>query len=118
METFWSATEHYSDSPTISQSTVNETEEERESRTITLSTGSYIVGEDIKAGKYDAIAESGNGNLTITGKNAWDLKVNEIFGVGDGFFDELYTKSFSNVRLEDGDTIELANGLTVLFQAK
>lgn len=34
-------------------------------RTKTLSTGTHIVGEDIKPGKYDAIAKSGNGNFFV-----------------------------------------------------
>ena len=52
------------------------------------------------------------------GTGEFDLKVNEIFGVGDGFFDELYNKTYSGLRLETGDRIEITSGLSILFQAK
>lgn len=92
--------------------------EELRKRTKTLSTGNYRVGEDIEPGKYDAIAKSGNGNFFVYGTGEFDLKVNEIFGVGDGFFDELYNKTYSGLRLETGDRIEITSGLSILFQAK
>lgn len=52
------------------------------------------------------------------GKNEYDLKVNEVFGVGGGYFSDFYTKKYTGLRLETGDKIELSGGLTVLFQAK
>lgn len=78
---------------------------------ITLTAGNYVVGEDIKAGKYDAIAQSGKGNLFVRGTTS----VNEMLGVTDS---QYYIKNYNNITLKDGDTIEITSSLSVLFQAK
>lgn len=75
-----------------------------------LTAGNYVVGTDIKAGKYDAIAQSGNGNLFVHGTT----RVNEMLGVDD----EFYIPSYKNITLKDGDTIEITSSLKILFQAK
>lgn len=78
---------------------------------IILTAGNYVVGEDIKAGKYDAIAQSGSGNLFVYGTTS----VNEMLGVTDSQF---YIEKYNNITLKDGDTIEITSSLNVLFQAK
>ncbi|MFE4029206.1 hypothetical protein ACFX4N_23915 [Priestia sp. YIM B13551] len=76
----------------------------------TFTAGKYIVGRDIDAGTYDVKATSGQGNFSV--QNSYDLKVNEMFGVGDS---QYYNDQVKNVELEDGDEIELNNGLRVNF---
>jgi hypothetical protein len=84
--------------------------------TITLSTGEYIAGKDIKLGKYDLIAQSGNGNISV--KSSYNLKVNEMFGIGIEGYDQFYTKTFNNLKLENNDTISISGTVSILFQAK
>lgn len=78
---------------------------------ITLTAGKYTVGTDIKAGKYDAIAQTGRGNLFVKGTSY----VNEMLGTSDSSH---YIPSYNNITLKDGDTIEVTSSLKVLFQAK
>lgn len=78
---------------------------------ITITAGKYTVGEDIKPGKYDAIAQSGSGNFFVYGSNP----VNEIMGVTD---DSWYLRTYNNVNLKNGDTVEIKNNLKILLQAK
>ena len=76
-------------------------------RTKTLTAGTYIVGEDIEAGKYNCKAVSGNGNFFVNS----GLKLNEMFGVDTTF----YNNSYNNLTLETGDTIELNSNLQIKF---
>ncbi|MGN1310723.1 MAG: hypothetical protein ACI4VP_03325 [Clostridia bacterium] len=76
---------------------------------ITLTAGKYTVGEDVKAGKYDIIAQSGHGNFYIPSK------VNETMGTTD---DDFYLRNYNNVTLKNGDTIDITSSLKVLLQAK
>lgn len=78
---------------------------------IELTAGKYVVGEDIKAGKYDVIAQSGRGNIYIKGSTS----VIEMMGTTD---DEFYLKQYNNVTLENGDTVEITSKLKVKLQAK
>jgi len=82
-------------------------------RTKTLSAGKYKVGRDIEQGLYDATAVSGQGNFVVS--NDYDLKVNEMFGVGDS---EFYNAKFNNLELEDGDVIDINSGLQIKFTPK
>ena len=76
-----------------------------------LTAGNYVVGTDIKVGKYDAIAQAGSGNLFVHGTT----RVNEMLGVTDSRY---YITNYNNITLKEGDTIEITSNLKVLFQAK
>lgn len=77
---------------------------------IELSTGKYIVGEDIPSGKYDIIGVSrGNIHVCSKGKEYGDV-VSEIIEEGEVVY--------ANVRLEDGYTVELVLGGKVQLQPK
>jgi ribosomal protein S17 len=78
---------------------------------ITLIAGNYIVGEDIKPGKYNAIAQSGSGNFFVYGTTS----VNEIMGTTDNKY---YLKNYNNITLKNGDTVEIHGKLKLLLQAK
>lgn len=85
--------------------------EEQKGEDITLTAGKYTVGTDIKAGKYDAIAESDVGNFFVTGSTS----VNEILSAkNDGFG----IPKYSNLTLEAGDIVEIRSRLSVKLQAK
>ncbi|MCM3728920.1 hypothetical protein M3226_25085 [Neobacillus cucumis] len=79
-------------------------------KTKTFGAGKYLVGRDIEPGLYDAVASSGQGNFFVND----GMKVNEMFGVGGGF----YNGQYNNLELEDGDTIDLNNDLHVKFVPK
>lgn len=78
---------------------------------ITLTAGKYTVGEDIKAGKYDAIAQSGSGNIYVHGSTT----VIESMGTTN---DKYYLMEYKNITLKNGDTVEVTSTLKVLLQAK
>lgn len=78
---------------------------------VVLTAGNYVVGTDIKAGKYDAIAQAGSGNLFVHGTT----RVSEMLGVTDSRY---YIPNYNNITLKQGDTIEITSNLKVLFQAK
>jgi hypothetical protein len=81
----------------------------------TLSTGQYVVGDDIPAGKYDCEAVSGGGNFTGSVAALGWSSLNEILGVDSS---SIYTKTYSNLRLAVGDTIKVSGDLEVRFVAK
>ncbi len=91
----------------ISESNLNQ----EKGKDIILTLGTYEVGTDIKAGKYDLIAQSGRGNVITKGSiyESIMLSVNET---------EYYSMKYNNLILENGDIVEIINNLTVLFQAK
>ena len=78
---------------------------------ITLTAGKYVVGEDIKAGKYDAVAQAGSGNFYVSGSTS----VIETMGTTDSSF---YLKNYNNITLNQGDTVEVTSKLKILLQAK
>lgn len=78
----------------------------------TFGAGKYVVGRDIPAGLYDTKAVRGQGNFVVNPDS--DLKVNEMFGVGGGY----YNGAFNNLELVDGDTIEINNDLHIQFIPK
>lgn len=90
-------------------STMNNTSEKGED--ITLTAGKYIVGTDIKAGKYDAIAQANSGNFFVNGSTS----VNEILSAKN---DSFGIPQYSNLTLKQGDTVEIRSGLSVKLQAK
>lgn len=94
--------------------TEKEKQEEIARKTKTLSNGFYTVGTDIEIGTYDLTAVSGGGNLFIY-TSSGRLYVNEMMGTGDSRF---YSKTYNNISLGYGYTVEIANGVTIKFQAK
>lgn len=99
---------------TTSSSTTN-TIEEQKGEDVTLTAGKYTVGTDIKAGKYDVIAQAGSGNFFVEGSTSVNeiLSINATDNANYGYIDK-----YTNLILEDGDTIELRSNLKVLLQAK
>lgn len=84
---------------------------ENKGEDITLTAGKYIVGNDIKEGKYDAIAQANHGNFFVNGSTS----VNEILSAkNDGFG----IPKYSNIILKNGDKVEITSGLKILLQAK
>ena len=79
----------------------------RETSTV-LSTGHWVVGEDIEAGSFDATAPSGSGNFTIWRGNS--LRTNEI--LGDGSFGVERVR----VNLSNGDRISISGLERVDFE--
>lgn len=79
---------------------------------ITLTQGNYVVGEDVKSGKYDVIAINGtSGNINIKG-SSWS-------GIlSDQENDYGWEKTFKNLTLTNGQIIEITNGLNVKLEAK
>lgn len=96
-----------SNNNTIMQTVSNEEKGED----VILQLGTYEVGVDIKAGKYDIIAKSGTGNVITKGStyNSIMLSTNET---------EYYDKKYNNLILKEGDTIEILSKLEILLQAK
>lgn len=93
----------------------NSTIKEQKGEDITLAAGKYTVGTDIKAGKYDAIAQAGSGNFFVKGSNV----VNEILSVDASKNANYgYIDKYSNINLKNGDTVEIRSNLKVLLQAK
>lgn len=100
-------------STTSSNSTISDNSTKGED--VTLSAGKYIVGADIKPGKYDAIAQSGSGNFFVHGTTS----VNEILAIDAAQKSNYgYIDKYSNITLKNGDTVELRSNLKVLLQAK
>lgn len=92
-------------------SNTNNNSEEAKGEDITLTAGKYTVGTDIKAGKYDAIAQANSGNFFVSGSTS----VNEILSAkNDGFG----IPKYSNLILKNGDIVEIRSGLSVKLQAK
>jgi hypothetical protein len=77
----------------------------------TLTTGSWIVGLDFAAGRYDVSSNDGNGNFFVYDKSSWPI-VNEILGGGDIGVDKV------TVDLKDGYTITIGGMDEVLFTKK
>lgn len=77
---------------------------------IQLTTGRYMVGEDIPLGKYDIVGiEQGNVHVCSPGTDYGDI-VNEIIRPGE--------ITYANVQLEDGCTVEVVLGGEIQLQPK
>ena len=84
--------------------------EMQETQPIDLSTGKYIIGEDIPAGKYDIVGiEQGNVHVCSPGTDYGDI-VNEIIKPGE--------ITYANVQLVDGCTVEVVLGGKIQLQPK
>lgn len=79
---------------------------------IELTQGNYIVGEDVKPGRYDVIAINGtSGNINIEGGSYHDI-------LSDKKNDYGWEKTYKNLTLKNGQIIEITNGLQVKLEAK
>lgn len=99
----------------IAQNEFNNTTQSNENNSkgedISLTAGKYVVGTDIKAGKYDAIAEKNSGNFFVNGSDS----VNEILSAEN---DNFGIPKYSNLYLKAGDEVEIKGSLAVKLQAK
>lgn len=98
-------------SKTTSNNNVDTSTKQNTAETIELTAGNYVVGEDVKAGKYDAIAQSGRGNFFVHGTTS----VIETLNASP---DKNSISHYNNITLKNGDTIEVKSSLKVLLQAK
>ena len=93
-----------------SENTTGESNETEFQEPIELSTGKYIVGEDIPSGKYDVIGVE-RGNIFVSsngGKSANELIESIISG-------EIV---YANLRLNDGYEVEITSGGKIQLQPK
>lgn len=95
-----------------------------------LGVGTYVIGEDIEAGKYDLFAIKGSGSVNVY--NSYDEYANDQYGfeafesydmkeenASVGMLNEdVYTQSISNVRLEEGQCLVIEKGLKIKLSAK
>lgn len=86
--------------------------EELEAKTVTLSNGNYISGNDFEAGVYDVVAISGNGN--VSSSNMFSGGLNAVMGVKGG---DLYQKEYKNIKLPEGTELSI-DGVTVKLVPK
>lgn len=94
---------------TLPEISIDESESD-DLESIELSTGKYIVGEDIPAGKYDIEGiKSGNVRVCSQGKDYGDI-VSEIITPGE--------TTYANVVLKDGYTLEVILGGKIQLQPK
>lgn len=77
----------------------------------TLSTGKYTVGTDIAAGLYNLEVESGTGLLTGDLKDGY---LSEMMGIMEGY-EEYYSETYKNLRLYNGDSLEITFGVSITF---
>lgn len=93
-----------------SDSKAEESSEVELQEPIELSAGEYIVGEDISAGKYDIVGiKSGYLSVCSAGKDYGDV-LGEIIEVGETVY--------SNVRLENGQTLKVESGGKIKLKPK
>lgn len=79
---------------------------ELKSGNFTLKQGQYVVGEDIASGKYNCVAVKGSGNFTGKVASLGFMGLNTILDANLEFFD---TKEYNNLRLQNGDVIQIAS---------
>ena len=102
---------------------VEETKQGVINESILLSAGTYVVGEDIEAGKYDIVAVEGSGTLYYY-KSLADYQDDEIWRdylhlaskesrEKNKYISEAYSNMCSNQRFVDGECIIIETGLTV-----
>ena len=87
--------------------------------TFKLGIGSYSVGTDIPAGKYDVTALSGSGNFQGRVASRQLGSLNELLAApGDHGATYGWPSTFSNLTLAAGDTIEIKGSLVLEFTKK
>jgi hypothetical protein len=85
------------------------------SSSLTLGIGTYSVGADIAAGKYDVVAVSGSGNFQGDVASCQFGSLNEILSA-DGSYG--HSSTYSNLVLAAGDTLYIKGNLTVQLTKK
>lgn len=96
----------------LSSSAYNSTATDLKGEDIELTQGNYVVGEDVKPGKYDVIAINGtSGNINIEGGSWHGILSDEKNDYG-------WEKTYKNLTLKNGQVIEITNGLQVKLEAK
>ena len=88
-----------------------------------LGPGTYKVGTDIPAGKYDCFANSGlgvfRGEVASLGSVGFAQTMGESsISIGDTYASVVCASSYSNLTLADGDTIYIEMSLNVEFVPK
>lgn len=86
--------------------------------TFTLGIGTYTVGSDIAAGKYDVIATSGSGNFQGDVASCQFNSLNEILAASGEAATMGWSSSYSNLTLATGDVIYVKGNLTLQFTKK
>lgn len=79
-------------------------------KTVTLSSGNYIVGEDFSTGVYDVIAVKGSGN--VISDNIYEGGINALMKSADEKPSNEYVSEFKNVVFSDGMELSI-NGVTI-----
>lgn len=82
----------------------------------TLSTGDYVVGVDIPAGKYDVTAISSSGNFVVHYVDD-RLYINELMAAPGAASSSYYIDTYTNATFTDGMTLNIS-GPTLKFTAK
>ena len=72
---------------------------------VELSAGYYTVGEDVKPGVYNIVHVVGQG-LVMVDDNCWQIGTDKEYGDAE---------EVKNVKLKEGDKIEVTSGLTFRF---
>lgn len=92
--------------------TTPKTETKKEPETIVYETkltdGNYTAGIDFPAGRYTITAIDGSGN--VSSSNMYDGGLNETMAA---VADDMYITEFKNATFEDGDILEIKNGVTI-----
>lgn len=94
--------------------------EEIESQDLVLGPGTYVVGQDIAAGKYDCIAVSGlgvlRGDVALLEPTGLVQTMGESTSSIGGYSSTVEgSKSYNNLTLTDGDKIYIEMSLNVQF---
>ncbi|MCI1965857.1 MAG: hypothetical protein LKJ17_06975 [Oscillospiraceae bacterium] len=79
-------------------------------KSVTLSSGNYIAGEDLEAGIYNITAVKGSGN--VSSDNMYSGGLNAIMGTTA---DDMYQKEFKNIVLDNGVQLTIS-GVTVKLE--
>lgn len=84
----------------------------------TLAAGQYVVGEDIEAGKYDCRAVSGSGSFMGTVESMGFMGLSAVMAEEGNKYYEDDRSTYSNLRLADGDIINISGDLKLEFVKK
>ena len=85
-----------------------------EANKLSFAAGTYTAGTDFDAGVYTVTATEGNGYLSSS--NAFELGVDEMFGVFDGT--ETYVPKTVHITLNEGDTLEATDVAIEMVKVK
>lgn len=90
-----------------------------------LTVGEYLVGDDIKAGKYDLKGVQGWGIIYVYSNEKdyiddklWKKSINLCGPDTEDALSSLYTTGYKNLTLRKGEYVVIGNALTVNFKSK